>query len=223
MAFNRRFEAFMAADRIMTMAECAGVDFMNPQDFVAMGWSGDCPDEMMWNNGASRLVIWDSDYCDYVIKIALAPGYEKYCQHEVEVYEAAVREGFADQFAWCACYQEPVYGDDGFYTPGIYVMEYVDCDEEAVYDSAWMHGYRSYCEMKGLDSSSYDHMEEYNDWNYCEDDDMVLDCIEASMDEDTKRAFCVFMMKWWITDIHTQNAGFKGNKMVIVDYAGWNW
>ena len=24
-------------------------------------------------------------------------------------------------------------------------------------------------------------------------------------------------------DIHQANVGFKGNRMVLVDYAGWNW
>ena len=43
------------------------------------------------------------------------------------------------------------------------------------------------------------------------------------MPSDYRRAFEVFMCKWWITDIHEQNVGFKGSDMVIVDYAGWNW
>ena len=53
---------------------------------------------------------------------------------------------------------------------------------------------------------------------------MVLDYIEAHIDDsESKKAFNIFMAKWWITDIHTQNVGFIGNRMVMVDYAGWGW
>lgn len=218
---NRINEACIAAERIINMIESAGFNIADPHSII-YGAHSVFPEDMQYAYGASRLVVWDEDYCDYVIKIALDEGYEKYCQHEVEIYEASVREGLSDKFAWCMCYSEP-YKDDDTYHPGIYVMEYVDCNEEVVYDSAWKYGYESFCEERGYDSSSYDAADEYNDWNWSDDDDMVLDYMTAHMDVETQRAFNVFMMKWNITDIHTANAGFKGNKMVITDYAGWNW
>ena len=167
------------------------------------------------------MVIWDDDYCDYVIKIALDEKYEKLCQHEVEVYEAACKEGLEKEFAWCMCYSNPVKYEG--YVPGIYVMEYVDCDEDAAYDSAWTHGYKEYCYQRGLDSSNYDAADDFNDWCEAEPDDMLLDYMESLMAPEYRRAFEIFMCKWWITDIHEQNVGFKGNRMVMVDYAGWNW
>lgn len=221
MVYSKEFEAFMAAERIIDMVRSAGFDISDPYSILNADYDM-FPYDMEYSNGASRLVIWDSDYCDYVIKIALDQKFEKFNQHEVEVYREAVKEGFADNFAWCTCYQEPMICDD-WYVPGIYVMEYVDCDEEAVSDSAWIYGYKSYCAMKGIDSSNYDHAEEYNEWNWCEDDDMVLEYIEAHIDEEKRKAFNVFMAKWWITDIHSLNVGFKGNRMVMVDYAGWGW
>ena len=226
MLFDRKLEAFMAADRILTMVESAGIDLNNPYDFLNSHWTYDLPYDMQWNNGASRLVIWDEDYCDYVIKVALCEKFEKFNQHEVEVYEAAVKEGLADNFAWCTCYSQPQYDEFGEYVaPGVYIMEYVDCDEDAVYDSTWKHGYEEYCAMKGLDASDYsdEQIRSYDDWNCGEEDDMVLDYIESSMSDSMRKAFCLFMMKWWITDIHYQNVGFVGNRMVMVDYAGWNW
>ena len=159
--------------------------------------------------GASRLVIWDEDYCDYVIKIALDEKYEKFCQHEVEVYEAAVKEGLADNFAWCMCYAEPTYADGKIDAPGIYVMEYMDCNEDEVSDAAWTYGYKQYCSANGLDSSNFDSADEYNDWNEGEHEGQILDYMESQMTSDYRRAFEVFMCKWWITDIHEQNVALR--------------
>ena len=222
-AINKINEAFMAATRIINMVESAGFNITDPFSIINYATSSNTPDEMRYAYGASRLVIWDDDYCDYVIKIALHEGYEKYCQHEVDIYEAAVKEGFADKFAWCACYAEPCLDED-FYNPGIYVMEYVDCNEDEVEDTTWKYGYEQYCSLNGLDSSDYNSADAYNDWNQGDTEDMVLDYMESLMSPEYRRAFEVFMCKWWITDIHSQNVALKpdGN-MVIIDYAGWNW
>ena len=223
-AINKINEAFMAATRIVNMVESAGFNITDPLSIINYANCSNTPDEMRYSYGASRLVIWDDDYCDYVIKIALNESYEKYCQHEVDIYNAAVKEGFADKFAWCACYSEPCLDED-FYNPGIYVMEYVDCNEDEVYDSAWKYGYEEFCSMKGIDGSSYSDelIRSFDNWNCEEEEDMVIDYIKSSMSYEEQRAFNVFMMKWCISDIHTQNAGFIGNRMVMVDYAGWNW
>ena len=222
---NRINEAAMAADRIINMIECAGFDLTNPNSILDYPNYMNLPDGMQYAYGASRIVIWDEDYCDYVIKIALDEKYEKFCQHEVEVYEAAVKEGLADNFAWCMCYAEPIYDDDGEYdAPGIYVMEYVDCNEDTVADATYKHGYEEYCEMNGLDSSNWDSIDEYDRWYEGDSEDRVLDYMESLMPSEYRRMFEVFMCKWWITDIHEQNVALKpdGN-MVIVDYGGWNW
>ena len=132
---NRINEAAMAAERIINMVEGAGFDVTDPTSIINSWDYCSMPDGMQYAYGASRIVIWDEDYCDYVIKIALSEDYEKYCYHEVEVYEAAVKEGLADNFAWCMCYAEPQYDDESKYeTPGIYVMEYVDCNEDVNMD-----------------------------------------------------------------------------------------
>lgn len=221
MYITKTDRAWAAAYRIVDALESAGVDLTDAIGIARGTYYEYMPSDIQYASGASRVAIWD-ECCDFVIKIAFSKNYEKYCQHEVEVYAAAVKEGLEDNFAWCVCYQEPEECEDD-YRPGIYVMEYMECDEEAVRDSAWKYGYESYCRERGLDSSNYDHAEDYDDWNWNEDNEMVLDYIEAQMDEETRRAFCVFMMKWQVSDIHEGNCGFKNNRMVIVDYAGWNW
>ena len=221
---DRYLAACHAAERIINMVECAGFDLTDPYSIINCGDYSNMPEGMDYAYGASRLVIWDNDCCDYVIKIALSPNYEKYCQHEVEIYQAAVKEGLADNFAWCMCYAEPTYADGEIDAPGIYVMEYMDCNEDAVSDVTWTHGFEEFCYQRGLDSSDCTSVDKYNDWNEGESEEMVLDYMESLMSPEYRRAFEVFMYKWWITDIHEQNVALKDNgQMVIVDYAGWNW
>ena len=222
---NRINQAARAADRILEEIECAGYDITDPSSIINYANYSNMPDSLTFSYGASRLVIWDEDYCDYVVKVALNERYEKFCQHEVEVYEAAVKENLDAQFAWCMCYAQPQYDDEGEYeTPGIYVMEYVDCDEDAVADATYKHGYEEYCESHGLDSSNWDSIDEYDNWWEGEPEDRVLDYMESLMSPDYRRAFEIFMCKWWITDIHEQNVALKSDgNMVIIDYGGWNW
>lgn len=217
---DRYLAACHAAERIINMIECAGFDLTDPYSIINCG---DIPEGMDYAYGASRLVIWDNDYCDYVIKIALNSDYEKYCQHEVEVYKAAAKEGFADKFAWCACYAEPTYADGKVDAPGIYIMEYMYCNADEAYDSAWKYGYETYCEARGLDSSNYDYVIDFDNWNCEDDEEMIIDCVVSGMSDSEKKAFYVFMNKWWITDIHQGNVSVTDNGLVITDYAGWNW
>jgi hypothetical protein len=67
----------------------------------------DLPSNIHYEMGATRLVVWDEDNRDYVAKIALTDEDEKYCVHEVELYNAAVKAGLEAHFGWCAeiyCY-----------------------------------------------------------------------------------------------------------------------
>lgn len=219
---NRINEACMAAERIINAVECAGYDLSDPDTIIHDGWGG-LPNDLQYAYGASRLVIWDEDYCDYVIKVALGKSFEKYCKREVEVYAAAVKEGLQDSFGWCMCYSEPVEEEEN-YVPGIYVMEYLDCNEDEVYDDAWCHGYKEYCRSHGLDASNYDNASQYDNWNEGDDSDLVLDLLESNMSNEYRRMFEVFMCKWKITDIHQGNISClcDGHRK-IVDYGGWDW
>lgn len=215
---DRYLEACMAAERIVNEIKAAGFELNDPKDFIHNAYQY-LPYYIQYAYGASRLVIWDTEYYDYVIKIALEPSYEKYCQHEVEIYRAAVDEGVDDSFAWCTCYAEPDWDND---LPGIYVMEYLDCNEDEVYDDAWTYGYKEYCRSHGLDDSNYDNADDYDSWKECDDSGLVLDLLESNMNDEYRRAFEIFMWKWNITDIHQGNIS-STVPMKIVDYAGWNW
>ena len=217
---DRYLQACHAAERILNEVTAAGFDLCDSENIIRTGYQY-LPNYIQYAYGASRLVLWDDSYCDYVIKVAQNKNCEKYCQHEVEIYQAAVKEGVADSFAWCACYREPDW-DEG--EPGIYVMEYLDCNEDDVYDDAWIYGYKEYCRSHGLDASNYDNADEYDDWKQDDDIGLVLDLLESSMDDEYKRIFEMFMCKWNITDIHQGNISNEyGGYRKIVDYAGWGW
>ena len=215
---DRYLQACQAAERLINEVSAAGFDLCDSENIIRNGYQY-LPNYIQYAYGASRLVIWDDCYCDYVIKIAQDENCEKYCQHEVEIYQAAVEEGVADSFAWCACYAEPDW-DNGM--PGIYVMEYLDCNEDEVYDDAWTYGYKEYCRSHGLDDSNYDNADEYDSWNEGEDVNMVLDLLESDMSSEYRRTFEIFMCKWEITDIHNANIS-SSYPHKIVDYAGWGW
>ena len=63
---NRINQACAAAERIINMVECTGYDITDPSSIIN-GWDYySMPDYMQYSYGASRLVVWDTEYCDYV-------------------------------------------------------------------------------------------------------------------------------------------------------------
>ena len=215
---DRTIEAFAAAQRIINTLERNGIDPLNADDIIDNVYFS-IIDNLVCNYGGSRVVVWD-DECDYVIKIARNGYYEKYCQREVEIYEAAIEEGLEENFGWCKCYIEPTEE-----SVGIYVMEFLDGTEDDIYDSAWSFGYEQYCNEKGLDAFSEEIRKEYSDSYDYEDDERVLIDFFKSRINNFKLVTALdrFISKWQITDIHEGNILFRNGRMVICDYAGWGW
>lgn len=218
---DRITEAFEAAKRIVDMVEDFGLNITDPEDIINSYAEGIHPSGMYCDWGASRLVIWDDD-CDFVIKIARDEVYEKYNRREVEIYTAAVQENIERNFAWCACYCEPCEDDD-FYNPGIYVYEYLEHDRDKIDDEVWVYGYKEFCSENGYNSDSYEYASEYNSWRTEDEEDEALDYFMSDMDMREREAFYIFFRKWHINDVHLGNYSWRGNCMVIHDYAGWNW
>lgn len=219
---DRMVEAFAAAQRMIDKLIDNDFDRITLVNDVESGY--DLPCGMWWDRGASRMVIGDENE-DYVLKIASTQGCEKYNQREVEVYQRAVEEGLEDNFAWCACYLEP-YTEEGIYFPGIYVMERLDGNEDEVRDSAWVYGYQQYCKVYNWLYTDFSHASDYNSWsgrNY-EDDDDLLDYLTSFIKElDVVRKFYRFIEDERVDDLHCGNFLFRKERLVICDYAGWNW
>ena len=216
---DRNSEAFKAVRRIMRKLDEVDFDWLDPDYSV---YNIELPDGIYFASGATRIVIWD-DYNDYVLKIARSKSCEKYNELEVAIYESAVQADLEDNFGWCACYEEAVMDAD--YVPGIYVMEFLCCDEDAVADSVWDWEFHTYCEQTGRDGSSIETIDDFNDsyWGGT-NNDSIMDYFETLIEEDKRQLFYKFLRFWHINDLHEANYGFdENNRLVICDYAGFGW
>lgn len=214
---NRTVQAFEAAQRIINKLEQADVYISNPEDIID---NPNClPDDMHYSYGASRLVIWD-DECDYVIKIARDKYSEKYNQREAKIYQAAIEEGLEESFAWCACYYDSVEWEDE-YIPGIYVMEFLEGEEDDIYEHAYENGLSNYCKSHDIEhptSETYDDYESSIDEN-----EEIMELIESTMPQEKRGLFERFIIKQDISDVHGGNVLYRNDTVVICDYAGWGW
>ena len=202
------------------------VDGRHPED-IDCEWEGynDAADHYgIWTgSGATKFVIGDDNF-DYVIKICPQPEYFDYCAREVEVYEEAVRAGYADRFAWCAKLFDYDF-NDSFNLP-VYVMEWCQCSYDMIDDEMDDWHYTRYCSSHNLNKDD-DAFEKYcsegrNDRDYQE---RMMEWVYSVWGMDYSNtddyAFCVFMRKMFINDIHAGNWGWLNNKLVLVDYSGY--
>ena len=216
--YSYEFKAFAAAQRLLDTLESINFDFSNP--YVTLCDDEICPDYLFWGSGASRYVVWDDNY-DFAIKFARTSYYERYNDAEVDLYNRAKELGIERNFARIMKYLEAHLEDDGTYIPSIYVVEYLNCNDEEVDDCAWEYGYEDYCRSRGLDGSCYEYADDFNDIR----DDMsdVKDYFYSQMSNEEKVKVINFIIDNAINDLHCANFGFRGDKLVISDYAGWGW
>ena len=164
-------------------------------------------------SGASRLVLWDMCCQDYVVKLGLCEEDNRYCEREVELYNAAVEAGVEDSFAWCA------YVGDYRGVP-VYAMEFLVCDSDDVYDRSDAWDYENYCWENDLDKDDEESRESYShDRGY--DSSIILDWVESLFPKEYAARFDRFIYEHDIDDIHSANVGYRGTQVVLCDYAGW--
>lgn len=215
---ERTFKAFAAAQRIMDKLEEAGLNIYEPNDIFNADFNLILSDlNKAW--GASRIVIWD-DECDYVIKIAREKYFEKYNEHEVEVYNAAINEGLEESFAWCKCYIEPSEWEDE-YIPGVYVMEFLEGEEDDISSQAYQNGLSNYCKARGIEHITSDICQTYE--SSVDEDEEIIELIELSIPVEKWGIFERFLIDWNVSDLHCGNVLYRGKQIVICDYAGWSW
>ena len=210
---DRFTEAYNRIHMIMEILDYAGFDINDPWSFESL----DVP-ELWFATGATRLVVGMNDYPDYVAKIALNEEDEKYNIHEVELYQAAEREGLGEHFGWCAEIYD--YG-----CRSVYAMEYLDCNYEEMDSESYQWGYERYCAEENLDSEDEDNKEAFNDyyWSCGSCDDMILDWFEDKLVRPVAAKFDRFVYDHDISDLHAANIGKRGNQLVLCDYAGYGW
>ena len=209
----------------LSQATIRATDIMNK--LYAAGWnkldtysieSLDLPEGICYANGASRFVVWDDNNPDYVIKIGIREEDDKYNRREVELYHAATEARVESQFGWCA-YVGDYCGRE------IYAMEFLESSSVYNEDKSYEWGLKKYCSDNDLDSNSSEVLEAYHDyyWDRMYDSEMILEWFESSLTISEMRKFDAFVCKHNITDIHAANIGYRDEKLVILDYAGWGW
>ena len=172
--------------------------------------------------GATKFVIGDEG-CDYVIKFCPQGDDYDYCAREVEVYEEAVRAGYADKFAWCAKLFD--YDFNESMNIPVYVMEWCKCSYDMIDDEMDDWHYTQYCSSHNLNKGD-DAFEKY-----CSEGRSGKDYQERMMEwafsvwgldyHGEDYAICNFMKRMFINDIHAGNWGWCNNKLVLVDYSGY--
>lgn len=206
-------------------------------DNIAYNWE-ECEETMdeldMWMSyGATRCCLGLNADTEYVIKFQLDEDGCDYCAREATISRHAEQCGFGDYFAKC----EPLfnytftYGDNNKKIE-VYVMEWCYCSYDDVSDDSYNYHYTKFCEDNNLDASSDDSRDLFSD----EEDRRASDDENSEsnfgMIEYAKSTWGVtdeqfiydlieFMRDWEINDLHAGNWGYKGDKLVMVDYGGY--
>ena len=203
------------------------IDGRCPED-LDCEWEGynDAADNLgIWvDSGATKFVIGDDD-CGYIIKFCTNESDFDYCGREVEVYEEAVRAGYADKFAWCAKLFDYDF-NESFCLP-VYVMQWCHCGYNMIDDEMDDYHFTKYCSSHNIDKKADGAYDEYNSKarNSSDYDERMMEWAYSVWGLDYHNgddyAFCNFMKRMYINDIHAGNWGWCNNRLVLVDYSGY--
>ena len=196
-----------------------------PED-VDRSWEGysDAAEHLgVWTGcGCTKLVIGD-DNCDYIIKFCTCNGFD-YCAREVEIYEEAVRAGYADKFAWCAKLFDYEFND--CHILPVYVMQWCQCSYNMIDDEMDDWHYTRFCSSNGITKGDDDAYERYADSRDNCDETYSERMLEWAFycwggEYSSSSDFVIFMRNMFINDIHAGNWGWCNNRLVLVDYSGY--
>lgn len=197
-------------------------DFLNgTQSYYDWLWDNReyIPSHIESSNGATRIVFWDKDECDYVFKINMNREDIDYGKQEAYIYQKAIDAGIEDHFAWTA----KVYSCYGL---DVYAMEYcsVDCDKTS--SESWDYHARVICEEEGWDFDNLTSEEQEQLQCYVEDaeyaqTDGMLEFARSQMTYTDFHSFYDFIDDMRLNDLHCGNWGYRGDQLILVDYAGY--
>ena len=209
--------AYVNGDTCAEDLDCTWEDYNDAADHLGI-WTA---------SGCTKFVIGD-DNCDYIIKFCPCnEGYD-YCAREVEIYEEAVRAGYADKFAWCAKLFD--YDFNGYTNLDVYVMEWCQCSYDMIDDEMDDYHFTKYCTSHNIDKKADGAYDEYNSKaRYSSDyDERMMEWAYSvwGLDYNAPVApetdtIAKFMRRMFINDIHAGNWGWCNNKLVLTDYSGY--
>jgi hypothetical protein len=185
-------------------------------------------DLSVWfGSGATRLVIGD-DRCDWVLKIGMDTSEMDYGAREVAAYEDAVRAGIAKCFAQTEllCNYTFVDGVGGTCTTPVYIMECCSCGYDMISDDSCNYHFTSFCEENGLDQQDADSWDEFynvhDDCQYADSEGMMEYALSVmQLTEEEKNIFFNVLTAHYVNDLHAGNWGYRGDMLVLIDYAGY--
>ena len=169
-------------------------------------------------NGASKGVIIDHSL-PYVLKIPFNYYNDRardYCELELENYLAAtyIKE-ISDCFAWT----DFLFTYRGY---PIYIMEKVECDGGKVENKAFNSSFNLYCKKHSLLASDKTKAT-FQSVFYRYDNEARMDALLIEqIGKKNSKIFWEFCDNNDINDLHDDNWGFRGDKLVLVDYSGYH-
>ena len=202
---------------ILAQLEGTGFDMDDP-----WGTDHNLPDNLEIESGATRFVIWDTNYNDFVIKFSDEERYEAYSAKEAEVYHKAEEKGVEKYFGW-------IHFICNYQNHAVYAMEYLDCDEETISNKSYEYNWKEFCSEENIDddedtrnsSYRYEFDEAYMDCN--NGDYGVLNYLFSEITNEDMIKLDHLIYDEDVNDLHEGNFGFRGNQLVICDYAGYGW
>lgn len=172
-------------------------------------------------NGATRFVIFEKENPNFVLKFLREDDGEiNYNEIETVIYEYSEKEKISEFFAWS--FKLFDFDFNGKNLP-IYVMEFVDSDEDIIYDDSNNYQFKLFCEEEGLDPENEESREKFdNDDNYhVGGTDAMLEFAEDYWGEEVFNSVSSLLERANVNDLHCGNWGYRDNQLVIIDYAGY--
>lgn len=214
--FERLFGKFSALSRYMLC--CLG-DYSNVKinsvDAVELKDKATAiciKNHIHFRDGATKFVIV-SDDSDYVYKIPRLDEEYDYCRKEVEVYEAACRDGFEQFVAPTSFIGTYSFETDGYgtYELPIYMMEKCKCYEEGEIDELWEYSSQA---------TSPDYSEDSDE--LLSGTELVDDVFRNLYGDEGRRFMDWFYGTMDLNDLHDGNVGWnKMGRLVAIDYSGY--
>ena len=179
-------------------------------------------DELDHVSGTCRACIHFYD-SDFVFKFNIYHSDIDYCASEFFIYEEAKAYEVNNHFAWITKAYDWYFNDQ--YIMTIYAMEFCEGCNGSVSQASYSYHFRLYCEENGYDPDNLtsSQREEVCDMidDYYGDSEGMMDMASSAMSFDEFEKFSSFIDRYNINDIHSGNWGYRGDMLILIDYAGY--
>ena len=213
---------------------CADYDFAKAifasysGDSVRCNWPEDekaaCDLGLRYGGGATRMMIHKVGL-PYVIKFAIEPKFDcDFCADEINTYKQADAAGVADIFAWCEFLMDYTFSDEGRRrTVKVMIMEECECYEDNISGDSFNYHYNKFCKENDLEDCDESREEFYDEAPDADCDDAILSyaVFTVGFSDKEQAQLLEVLDACGVNDLHCGNWGYIGDRLVMVDYAGY--